>query len=194
MSIRYGTIIFLLIMPVLLIGACSDRNDNASAVPASVPELGKARLGSGAGPTPVPVTPTPTPTPSATHITLYDPVWEGTQTIKAIGSKEEITRDIVLEFMPKMMIGEGSSRRRDEGAIFIEGNDAWMSLSFVRVDTNTGALSFRVTVIGTSFDGVIKGNKITGTSLEGSVNKGTFEVKANQNKSPQRRPDAEHGM
>ena len=72
----------------MLIGACSDQNDNSSAVPASVPKLGKARLGSGAGPTPVPVTPTPTPTPSATHITLYDPVWEGTQTIKVIGSKE----------------------------------------------------------------------------------------------------------
>lgn len=194
MDIRYSSIIFLLIMPVLLIGACSDQNDNSSTIPASVPELGQAQLGSGAGPTPVPVTPTPTPTPSAAHITLYDPVWEGSQTIKPLGSKEEITRDIVLEFMPRKMIGEGSSRRRDEGAIFIEGNDAWMSLSFVKVDNNTGALSFRVTVIGTRFDGVIEGNKIRGTSMEGSVNKGTFEVKANPNKSPQRRPDAEHGM
>ncbi|MDP7578514.1 MAG: hypothetical protein QGF12_03115 [SAR202 cluster bacterium] len=182
-------------MPVVLIGACGDSvQEEATATSATVPKLGTARLGSGAGPTPIPVTPTPTATPSPTQLTLYDPVWEGTYTIKQIGSNEEITKNIVLEFNPKELIGEGVNRRRDEGAILIEGHSNWIALSYVRVDPETGKVSFRVSIMETKFDGILEGDRMTGTAVEGSVNKGTFEVVANRDKKPQRRPEAETGM
>ena len=182
-------------MPVVLIGACGDSGqEEATATSTTVPKLGTARLGSGAGPTPIPVTPTPTATPSPTQLTLYDPVWEGTYTIKQIGSNEEITKNIVLEFNPKELIGEGVNRRRDEGAILIEGHSNWIALSYVRVDPETGKVSFRVSIMETQFDGILEGDRVTGTAVEGSVNKGTFEVVANPDKKPQRRPEAETGM
>lgn len=182
-------------MPVVLIGACGGNvKEKTTTASAQVPELGTARLGSGAGPTPIPVTPTSTATPSPTQLTLYDPVWEGTYTIQEIGSKEAITKDIILEFMSKELIGEGADRRRDEGAIFIEGHTNWIALTFVRVDSETGKVSFRVNIMETQFDGILEGDRITGTAIEGSVNKGTFEVQANRDKKPQRRPEAETGM
>jgi hypothetical protein len=193
--IRSIVITLLAIMPVVLIGACGDSGqEEATATSATVPKLGTARLGSGAGPTPIPVTPTPTATPSPTQLTLYDPVWEGTYTIKQIGSNEEITKNIVLEFNPKELIGEGVNRRRDEGAILIEGHSNWIALSYVRVDPETGKVSFRVSIMETQFDGILEGDRVTGTAVEGSVNKGTFEVVANPDKKPQRRPEAETGM
>lgn len=182
----------LLTMPVTLIWACGGGYENAPTGPASVPELGAARLGSGAGPTPVPVTPTPTPTPSPTQLTLYDPVWEGTYTVHDGVTNKDVTKSMVVEFMPRQMVGEGADRRRDEGAVLIEGNDGWLALSFVRVNQETGDVSFRVDVSSTKFDGVLEEDKITGTLLEGSVNKGTFEVQANRDKKPQRR-EAEAG-
>ena len=171
----------LLVLPVVLIGACGGGYQDNSAAPASVPELGAARLGAGAGPTPIPVTPTPTPTPSPAQLTLYDPVWEGTWT-----RKDQIT-GIVLEFMPTKLVGEGADRRRDQGAMFVEGNDGWMFLNFVRVNEETGELSFRIPTWETNFNGVLEGDVIKGTSLERSVNKGTFQLKANRDKEPQRR-------
>ena len=182
----------LLTIPVALIGACVGGYENDATGPASVPELGAARLGAGAGPTPIPVTPTPTPTPSPTQLTLYDPVWEGTYTVHDSVTNADVTRNMVVEFMPKQMVGEGADRRRDEGAMFIEGNDGWLALSFVRVNEETGVVSFRVDVSSTKFDGVLEGDKLAGTLLEGSVNKGTFELHANRGKEPQRR-DAEAG-
>ena len=118
----------------------------------------------------------------------------GTYTIKQIGSNEEITKNIVLEFNPKELIGEGVNRRRDEGAILIEGHSNWIALSYVRVDPETGKVSFRVSILETQFEGILEGDRITGTAVEGSVNKGTFEVTANRDKKPQRRPEAETGM
>ena len=171
----------LLVLPVVLIGACGGGSQNDSAASASVPELGAARLGAGAGPTPIPVTPTPTPTPSPTQLTLYDPVWEGTWTTK------DHTKSIVIEFMPTKLVGDGADRRRDQGAMFVEENDGWMALSFVRVNEETGELSFRIPTWETNFKGMLEGDIIQGTSLERSVYKGTFEVKANRDKEPQRR-------
>ena len=183
----------LLVLPIGLIGACGGGDQDDSATPASVPKLGTARLGSGAGPTPIPVTPTPTATPSPTQLTLYDPVWEGTYTIQETGSKKTITKNIILEFNPTELIGEGAKRRRDQGAIFVEGQSNWIALSYVRVDPETGKVSFRVSIMETQFDGILEGDRITGTAVERSVNKGTFEVTANRDKKPQRRPEAETG-
>jgi hypothetical protein len=89
--------------------------------------------------------------------------------------------------MPTKLIGEGADRRRDQGAMFVEGNDGWMALSFVRVNEETGELSFRIPTWETNFKGMLEGDVIKGTSLERSVYKGTFEVKANSDKEPQRR-------
>ena len=172
---------------------CGVGYQDDSATPASVPKLGTARLGSGAGPTPIPVTPTPTATPSPTQLTLYDPVWEGTYTIQETGSKEKITKNIILEFNPTELIGEGTNRRRDSGAIFVEDQSNWAALSFFRVDPETGTVSFRIAILETKFDGTLEGDRITGTAVERSVNKGTFEVTANRDKKPKRRPEAETG-
>lgn len=185
--VRFLIATVLLTLPVVLIGACGGGDQGETAAPATVPELGAARLGAGAGPTPIPVTPTPTPTPSPAQLTLYDPVWEGTWT-----RKDQIT-GIILEFMPTKLVGEGADRRRDQGAIFVEGNDGWMLLSFVRVNEETGELSFRIPTWETNFNGVLEGNVIKGTSLEQSVDKGTFEVKANRDKEPQRRKTVRTG-
>ena len=132
---RFLVFTVLLTVPAVLLGACGGGYEDTATGPASVPELGAARLGAGAGPTPIPVTPTPTPTPSPTQLTLYDPVWEGTYTIK------DVTRSMVVEFMPRQMVGEGADRRRDEGAVFIEGNDSWLALSFVRINEENGVVS-----------------------------------------------------
>ena len=194
MFVRAIGVTLLAVLPVVLIGACGNNaEEETTTASAQVPKLGTARLGSGAGPTPIPVTPTPTATPSPTQLTLYDPVWEGTYTIQETGSKEAITKDIILEFNPTELIGEGANRRRDQGAIFVEGQSNWAALSFVRVDPETGTVSFRVSIFPTNFDGILEGDRITGTAVERSVNKGTFEVTANRDKKPQRRPEAETG-
>ena len=194
MFARSIVVTLLAVLPIVLIGACGNNaKEETTPTSSKVPDLGTARLGSGAGPTPIPVTPTPTATPSPTQLTLYDPVWEGTYTIKQIQSNEETTKNIVLEFNPKELIGEGVNRRRDEGAIFVEGQSNWIALSYVRVDAETGKVSFRVSILETQFEGVLEGDRITGTAVEGSVNKGTFEVTANRDKKPQRRPEAETG-
>ena len=190
---RFLIVAVLLTLPVVLVGACGGGFEEESTTPANVPELGAARLGAGAGPTPIPVTPTPTPTPSPTQLTLFDPIWEGTWTVELMGTNKDLTRDMVLEFMPKKMVGEGADRRRDEGAVFIEGNDGWMALSFVRVNEETGEVTFRVPAWVTKFDGVLSGDKITGTSLEQEVAKGTFEVQANRDKKPERRKTVRTG-
>ena len=195
MFARSIVVTLLAVLPIVLVGACGNNaEEETTATSSNVPKLGTARLGSGAGPTPIPVTPTPTATPSPTQLTLYDPVWEGTYTIKQIQSNEETTKNIVLEFNPKELIGEGVNRRRDEGAIFVEGQSNWIALSYVRVDPETGKVSFRVSILETQFEGILEGDRITGTAVEGSVNKGTFEVTANRDKKPQRRPEAETGM
>ena len=121
------------------------------------------------------------------HLSLYDPVWEGTYTTHDVLANKDITRNIVLEIMPKEIIGEGADRKRDEGAMFVEGNEGWLALAFVRVDPDTGEVSFQAQILQTKFDGVIEGEKITGTVVERQVNKGTFEVIANRDEKPQRR-------
>ena len=96
-------------------------------------------------------------------------------------------KNFVVEFMPTKLVGEGADRRRDQGAMFVEGNDGWMALNFVRVNEETGELSFRIPTWETNFNGMLEGDVIKGTSLERSVNKGTFQLKANRDKEPQRR-------
>ena len=193
--IRFVAVVVVLALPVALIAACGDGGfeEETTAAPAEVPDLGAAQLGGGAGPTPIPVTPTPTPTPSPAQLSLFDPVWEGTYTVRDNVAQAETTRKIVVEIMASQLIGEGANRRRDAGAILVEGVEGWMALAWVRVDPETGNVSFQVPVIKTRFDGIFEGDKITGTVDEKSVNKGTFEVHANRDKSPQRRPDAEIG-
>ena len=175
----------------MVIAACGGGFEEAGpAAPADVPDLGAARLGAGAGPTPIPVTPTPTATPSPKHLSVYEPVWEGTYTIREAITKEEITKKIVVEFMVPKLAGEGKDRRRDVGAILVEGATNWMALAFVNVDPETGDVSFRVPVVLARFDGVLKDDSLSGTAQEGELNKGTFEVIANPDKAPQRRPGA----
>ena len=184
----------VLAIALALTAACGGGFESETATtPADVPELGAAQLGAGAGPTPIPVTPTPRPTPSPTQLSVYDSVWEGTYTVRNAAAQTEKTKKIVLEIMLPELIGEGANRRRDAGAIFIEGATGWMALAFVKVDPETGNVSFRVPVTKTRFNGVLEGDKITGTVEESVVNKGTFEVQANPNKAPQRRPEAEAG-
>lgn len=190
--VTVGALLFLL--SVTLMAACGDGfEEETTAAPAEVPDLGAAQLGGGAGPTPIPVTPTPTPTPSPKQLSVYDPVWEGTYTVNEALTKREVTKNIVLEFMEPVLIGEGKDRRRDAGAMFVEGTSGWMALTFVQVAPETGAVSFRLKPINARFQGVLEGDAITGTVEEAVVNKGTFEVRANRDKSPQRRPDAETG-
>ena len=191
---RLAVAVVMLGLPAVLIGACSGGfEEEGPSAPADVPELGAAQLGGGAGPTPVPVTPTPTVTPSPKHLSAYEPVWEGTYTILEAITKEEVTKDIVLEFNPPLLIGEGKDRRRDVGAILVEGAADWMALAFVNVDPETGDVSFRVPTLNARFQGVLEGDTISGTAEKGTVNKGTFDVKANHDKTPQRRPEAEAG-
>ena len=180
--VRLLIVAVLLTIPIVLIGACGGGyQDETTASPANVPKLGAAQLGAGAGPTPIPVTPTPTPTPSPTQMTLYDPVWEGTWTYK------DNIKNFVVEFMPTKLVGEGADRRRDQGAMFVEGNDGWMALTFVRINEETGELSFRIPTWETNFKGMLEDDVIKGTSLERSVFKGTFELTANREQKPQRR-------
>ena len=188
----FGVAAVLIALPAAVIAACGGGfEEETAAAPADVPALGAARLGAGAGPTPIPVTPTPTVTPSPKHLSAYEPVWEGTFTIREAITKEDVTKSIVLEFNPPELIGEGKDRRRDVGAIFVEGTTNWMALAFVKVDAETGDLSFRVPTINTRFTGTLEGDKISGTTEQGALNKGTFEVTANRDKAPQRRPEAE---
>ena len=195
MLVRLAVAAVVLALPAALIAACGGGGfeEETTAAPAEVPDLGAAQLGAGAGPTPIPVTPTPTATPSPKHLSLYDPVWEGTYTVHDWATDADRTENIMLEVLTPELIGEGSHRRRDQGAMFIEGTTGWMALSFVRVDAEIGSLTFQVSVIQTRFDGVLEGDKITGTVQEGDVNKGTFELHANSDKTPQRRPNAEGG-
>ena len=189
--LRLAVAATVLVLPMLLIVACGGGfEEDGPVAPADVPELGAAQLGSGAGPTPVPITPTPTPTPSPTHLSAYEAVWQGTYTITEAVTKEEVTKEITLEFNQPLLIGEGSTRRRDVGAMFVEGATNWMALSFVNVDPETGKVSFRVRTLQARFEGVLEDDKISGT-LEQTLNKGTFEVKANPDQSPERRPDAD---
>ena len=191
---RFVIAALLLALPAALMAACGDGlDDGTAAAPADVPELGAARLGAGAGPTPIPVTPTPTATPSPKHLSLYDAVWKGTYTLRDFATLQETTKTITLEMMQSEMIGEGKNRRRDEGAMFVEGVTNWMALAFTKVDPETGSVSFRVKPIKTDFKGVLIGDEITGTVQEGVVNKGTFELRASRDELPQRRPEAEHG-
>ena len=193
--IRFVAVVVVLALPVALIAACGDGGfeEETTAAPAEVPDLGAAQLGAGAGPTPIPVTPTPTPTPSPAQLSLFDPVWEGTYTVRDAVIKTEKTKNIVLEIMTPELSGEGGERRRDAGAILVEGTEGWMALAFVRVDPETGSVSFQVASIQTRFEGVLEGDKITGTVQEKTVNNGTFEVHADPDKTPQRRPEAETG-
>ena len=194
MPAKYVIAAVLLALPVSFMAACSGGiEEETAAAPAEVPALGAAQLGGGAGPTPLPVTPTPTPTPSPKQLSVYDPVWEGTFTVREAVAQTEKTTKIVLELMSPKLIGEGKDRRRDRGAIFIEGTTGWMALTFVQVDPETGNVSFRVKPINANFKGVLEGDKITGTVEQAVVSKGTFEVHANRDKTPQRRPDAETG-
>ena len=189
--LRFAIATVLLALPAFIMVACgSDSEEQTTSAPADVPELGAAQLGAGAGPTPIPVTPTPTPTPSPKHLSLYDPVWEGSFTVHDGTTNEDRTVNIVLEILTPEMIGEGAQRRRDNGAIFTEGTTGWMALSFMVVDSDTGNVQFLVPAIQTRFKGVVEGDKFSGTVEEGVINKGTFEVQANRDKSPQRRPDA----
>ena len=190
--LRLAVAATVLVLPTVLIAACGGGgfDEESGQTPADVPELGAAQLGSGAGPTPVPMTPTPTPTPSPTHLSAYEAVWEGAYTITEAVTKEEVTKKITLEFNQPLLIGEGSTRRRDVGAIFVEGATNWMALSFVNVDPETGKVSFRVRTLQARFEGVLEDDGISGT-LEQTLNKGTFEVTANPDKSPERRPDAD---
>ena len=189
--VRFAVAATLMTLPAALMAACGGGIDEGSASAANVPELGAAQLGAGAGPTPIPVTPTPTPTPSPSHLTLFDPVWEGTYTVHDAAAGTDTTKTMVLEVMPTEMIGEGSTRRRDQGAALIEGATKWLALSFVRIDPETGSFAFQLQVLRARFEGVIEGDKITGTVQEGPASKGTFELHANRDKKPQRRPDAE---
>ena len=191
---RFAIAALLLALPAALMAACGGGYDDGSAAaPADVPELGAAQLGRGAGPTPIPVTPTPTVTPSPRHLSLYDAVWKGKYTLHDFATQKETTKIITLEMMQPEMIGEGKDRRRDEGAMFVEGVTNWMALAFTKVDPETGSVSFRVRPIKTDFKGTLIGDEITGTVQEGVVNKGTFELRANREELPQRRPKAEHG-
>ena len=173
-----SSVVFLLALLVVsvvaLLAACGGGFDEGeSASPADVPTPRRgARLGAGAGPTPVPVTPTPTATPSPNHLALYDGKWEGTYTIG------DQTKSILLEFLPKELTGEGAARRRAEGTIDLDG--VVMRLTFVRVDPETAEVSFRVTTVQKNFAGVLQGDKLTGTVVEGDVltTKGTFETHA----------------
>ena len=189
--VRFAAGALLLALPAALIAACgggSDEVESSTAADVPTPRTA-ARLGAGAGPTPVPETPTPTPTPSPKHLSVYEPVWEGTYTIREAITKEEITKNIVVEFMVPLLAGEGKNRRRDEGAMEVEGID-WLALNFTKIDPETGSVSFRVPVNQMRFDGVLEGDKVTGTVKEGPVNQGTFEITANRDKTPQRRPEA----
>ena len=190
---RFVVAATVLVIPTVLIAACGGGgfDEDGSSAPADVPELGAAQLGGGAGPTPIPVTPTPTATPSPKHLSAYEPVWEGTYTIRETITKEDVTKNITLEFNPPLLIGEGKDRRRDVGAIFVEGTTNWMALAFVNVDPETGDVSFRIPTLNARFQGVLEDDKISGTAEQGTLNKGAFEVKANADKSPKRRPEAE---
>lgn len=106
-------------------------------------------------------------------------------------TKEETTKDIVVEFVVPKMAGEGKDRRRDMGAIFVDGTTNWMALSFVLVDAETGDVSFRVPTLNVTFAGVLEGDTISRTTEEGILSKGTFEIKANHDKTPVRHPEAE---
>ena len=156
-----------------------------------MPELGAAQLGAGAGPTPIPVTPTPTATPSPKHLSVYKPIWEGTYTIHEALTKEDVTKSIVMEFVVAKVAGEGKNRRRDAGGVFVEAANNWMAVAFFQIDQETGGVSFRVPALNVLFKGVLEGDKISGTTEEGILNKGTFEVVANHDETPERRPDAE---
>ena len=146
--IRFIAGSLLLALPAALIVACSgggpDEAGPSAGADVPTPRTA-ARLGAGAGPTPVPVTPTPTATPSPKHLSVYEPVWEGTYTIREAITKEEITKKIVVEFMVPKLAGEGKNRRRDEGAIEVEGID-WLTINFTRIDPKTGSVAFRVPV------------------------------------------------
>ena len=189
--VRFVVAAMLLALPIALISACGGGGFEDDTTPADVPELGAAQLGAGAGPTPIPVTPTPTPTPSPKHLSAYEPVWEGTYTIREVITKEDVTKDIVLEFNPPLLIGEGGRRRRDVGAILVEGANNWMALAFVNVDPETGDVSFRIPALNARFQGILEEDKISGTAEQGNLNKGNFEVRANPDKTPKRRPGAE---
>lgn len=132
-------------------------------------------------------TPVPTATPNPVQVKLYDAVWEGTYTVFDVATKKDVTRNIVLEFVPTLLVGEGAEAKRDEGAALLEGTEGWIGLQFVRVDATTGGVSFNIPMFMTRFKGTLKGDQITGTLLEGTAGKGTFEVKANHDKKPQRR-------
>ena len=156
----------LLALPASIMVACgSDSEEQATSAPADVPELGAAQLGAGAGPTPIPVTPTPTHSPK--HLSLYDPVWEGSFTIHDGTTNEDRTVNIVLEILTPEMIGERARRRRDNGAIFTEGTTGWMALPFMVVDEKTGNVSFLVPAIQTRFKGVVEREWSRGTSSPG---------------------------
>lgn len=163
LPIRFVALMVLLALPVWVFAACSE------AAPVVIP------------------TPVPTATPNPVESALYDLVWEGTFTVFDIAISEDVTKKIVLEFVPPLRVGEGADAKRDEGAIMIEGTEEWIALQFVRVNAETKAVKFNVPMFMTEFRGVLEGNQITGTVLEGTAGKGTFEVKANPAKKPQRR-------
>ena len=52
-----------------------------------------------------------------------------------------------------------------------------MAMTFVRVNPETSAVTFRVTLISTNFAGVLEGDKLSGTVTE-KLSKGTFETRA----------------
>ena len=168
--IRLAAVAMLPAMPVLMMAACSgdSGSEETAAAPAEVPDLGTAQLGAGAGPTPIPVTHTPTVTPSPKHLSLYDPVWEGTFTIHETLTKEDITKSIVMDFMLPNRGSEGKNRRRDVGAVFVEGADKRMALAFVQVDSETGDVSFRVPPLNVRFEAVMEGDKMNARLKRGS--------------------------
>ena len=175
-------------------GNCNRRTRRTRSGPSSARQTVPTGLSAVPPPGPaIPVTPTPTVTPSPRHLSLYDAVWKGKYTLHDFATQKETTKIITLEMMQPEMIGEGKDRRRDEGAMFVEGVTNWMALAFTKVDPETGSVSFRVRPIKTDFKGTLIGDEITGTVQEGVVNKGTFELRANREELPQRRPKAEHG-
>ncbi|MDP7578586.1 MAG: hypothetical protein QGF12_03485 [SAR202 cluster bacterium] len=161
--IRFLAVLALVALPAWVIAACSE------AAPVVFP------------------TPVPTATPNPVESELYDSVWEGTFTVYDVATKKDVTKEIILEFMPKKLVGEGAEAKRDEGATLIEGNESWIALQFVRINAETASVKFNIPMYMTKFEGVLEGNQITGTVLEGTAGKGTFEVKANPAKKPQRR-------
>lgn len=163
LPIRFVAVMVMLALTAWFIAACSE------AAPVVIP------------------TPVPTATPNPVETELYDAVWEGTFTVYDVAIKKDVTKKIVLEFLPRKLVGTGADAKRDEGATLIAGDDEWIALQFVRVDAEAKSVTFNIPMFMTKFRGVLEGNKITGTVLEGTAGKGTFEVKANPAKKPQRR-------